>query len=112
MKLDDDHQKRLNDLRTLSKVYAKAKGDEVYLSHFRKSQLAILTAEIMASDKCSHAAAETQARTRAEYIDVLVGLSKAVKESSQAYWELRISENAIGLLRSKMANERAEMGLT
>jgi hypothetical protein len=111
MRLDPSHESRLHQLRELSKVYAKAKAEAVYLDHFRKSQLAILTSEYM-SQGDSHNASESKARTRSEYLNVLLGLREAIEASEAAYWELRIAEAGIGLLRSKMANDRAEMSLT
>lgn len=112
MRLDPSHDKRLHELRELSKEYARAKADESYLEHFRKSKLAILTKEIFADGKHSHASAENEARTKKEYLDVLSALRDATERSAKAYWELRIAEAGIGLLRSKMASERVEAGLT
>jgi len=87
---------RIAQLHKLSKVYAEAKGEKVYLEHFRKSKLAILKIKYQTEDsKRSNAACDDLARADKEYQEVLDGLREAVKVSEAAFWELSISKAGI-----------------
>jgi len=104
------YTERLNELRDLSKIYAKAKGQFVKLTHFRKSQLAILKAEYGANNSgWSNAKCDDAAGADHRYIEVLTGLQEAVETSERAYWELTISKEGIKLFQTERADRRAEM---
>lgn len=106
--MNESIERRMHELREIGRRYAKAKAQRDYLTHFRKSQLAILTAEIMADSKESHASAQTKARARQEYLDVLNGLREATEQAEALYWELQLAIEGIGIWRTKRASERAE----
>jgi hypothetical protein len=105
-------EQRLKDLREKGSKYAAAKSERVYLDHYRKSKLAMLTRDILADGKESHASAETKARCHEEYIDVLRGLRDATEVEEKLRWELKIAEAGIEIWKEKQYNRRAEMKLT
>lgn len=105
-------EERLHELRTMGAEYAKAKSKRVYLDHFRKSKLAMLTKQNLADGDKSHAVAETNARCEPEYIAVLEGLREATEIEERLRWELRISEAGIEIWKEKQYNMRAESRLT
>ena len=101
-------EERQQQLYDIASEYAVAKSDMDYLDHFRKSQLAMLTKEILVGGG-SFAAAENEARTRKEYIEVLEGLRAATEKSTKLYWHLRIADRGIDIWQSKQATARAEL---
>ena len=103
-------EERQQQLYDIAGEYAKAKGDMDYLDHFRKSKLAILTKQILIGGG-SFAAAENEARTHKEYIEVLEGLRAATEKSTRLYWHLRIADRGIDIWQSKQATARAEMNI-
>ena len=103
-------EERHQQLYEIADQYAVAKSEMDYLDHFRKSQLAIITKEILVGGG-SFAAAENEARTRKEYIEVLEGLKAATEKSTKLYWHLRIADRGIDIWQSKQATARAEMTL-
>ena len=103
-------RERLAQLRALSKVYAKAKGEMVRLTHFRKSKLAILKADFSTNNpKWANCKCEDAARAHPEYIELLTGLGAATETSEAARYELEISRNAIQLFQTERADRRAEL---
>ena len=105
-------EERLDELRKLGKRYAEAKAQAGYLYDYRKSCLAQHTMDNIAKGANSHAAAETEARTHPDYLQVLEGLREATAVHEAAYWELRVAEWGVKIWQSKPATERAEMVLT
>jgi hypothetical protein len=101
-------EERQQQLYEIAGDYASAKSAMDYLDHFRKSKLAMLTKEILVNGG-SFAAAENEARTHQEYLDVLHGLREATEKSTKLYWHLRIADRGIDIWQSKQATARAEM---
>lgn len=103
-------RERLAQLRALSKEYAKAKSQTIYLDHFRKSKLAILKGQFSeknpdwANCKC-----EDAARSHPEYLELLKGWKEAIEFSEAAYWELSIARDGIKLHQTERADRRAEL---
>jgi hypothetical protein len=102
-------ERRLNELRGLAKVYAKAKAEQSYLEEFKKSKLADLMKEAEQNGYSTAAAQEREARANEEYKSLLVGLREATYSAELSRWELKISEWGVDLWRTEQATKRAEM---
>ena len=103
-------RERLAQLRDLSKKYAKAKSESVYLDHFRKSKLAILKGQFAANNPdWSNIKCEDAARAHQDYISLLDGWKEAIEISESAYWELSIARDGIKLYQTERADRRSEM---
>jgi len=101
-----------HEMRRLGKEYAKAKGDRIYLSEFRKSKKAILMKEAEASDSSMAAnKQERDAYAHPEYIELLKGLQAATEIEAEKKNELDIIERQFEAWRAKEATRRAEMNL-
>ena len=104
------YAERLNELLELSRIYAKAKANFVFLDKFRKSKLAILKIEYAANNSgWSNAKCDDSARADHRYIEILTGLKEAVETSEASYWELTIAREGIKLFQTERADRRAEM---
>lgn len=101
-------EQRLHQLRTFKDEYASAKSKRVYLDHFRKSKLAMLTRAAIVDGAKSFAAAENEARCHEEYLQVLEGLRDAVEVEEKLNWELKVALAGIEIWKTKQFNERAE----
>ena len=101
-------EQRLHQLRTYKDEYASAKSKRVYLDHFRKSKLAMLTRDAIVAGAKSFAAAENEARCHSEYLQVLEGLRDAVEVEEKLSWELKVALAGIDIWRTKQSNERSE----
>jgi hypothetical protein len=105
---DEKIEARMQELRELSKEYAKAKAQQVYLEEFKKSKLAIL---MKAAEVAGHKSATTQereARASDSYIEFLDGLKDAVERAESLRWQLQIAEIGSEVWRTQQANQRAE----
>ena len=101
---------RIYELKVLGNVYAKAKADEVYLTHFRKSKLAILKKQyLVLNPKWSNAKCDDEARADKDYIEVLEAIRTATEASTAAFWELKTSHAGINIYQTKQADRRAEL---
>lgn len=101
---------RIEQLKALARIYAKAKADETYLTHFRKSKLAILKKSYSLDNPgWSNAKCEDYARANDDYIEILKGLKEATETSSAALWELKISHAGISIYQTQRADRRAEI---
>ena len=104
---DQAIERRMHELREISKRYAKAKAEQTYIEEFRKSKLAILMKKHQ--DKhASNAAQETEARRDPEYLVLLDALKVAVEEAEALRWELEIARMGVDVWRTNQANVRSE----
>lgn len=106
--VDEILEAQFEDVRTLVKIYAKAKGDRLHLDEFKKIKKAQLmkVAEMQGFNAIS--AQEREARASPDYEKLIVGLAEAVETESRAYWELKLSEWRFEAWRTLQANERSE----
>jgi len=99
---------KLQLLNELADEYAESKGEEIRLTHFRKSQLAILKKQYLADNpKWSDVRCENNARASDEYLEVLKGLSIATINKEKAFWHLKNEHAVIGLHQTLQADKRA-----
>ena len=101
-------EERLQQIREVSRKYAAAKADRVYLEHYRKSKRAQLMKQAELAGEKTAAAQEREAYADAEYIELLKGLQAATQIEAELYWELRITEMRFEAWRTKQATARAE----
>lgn len=99
---------RLQELREMSRRYAKDYAQVGYLEEFKKSKLAILMKQAEAKGFTTAAAQEREARANPEYLELLDGLQEVTERAEAARWELRIAEMGAEIWRTKQANLRAE----
>lgn len=99
---------RLQELREMSRRYAKDFAQVGYLEEFKKSKLAILMQQAETKGFKTTAAQEREARANPEYIELLEGLQEASERAEAARWELRIAEMGAEIWRTRQANMRAE----
>lgn len=105
---EDYLEKNLDDIRTLSEEFAKAKAERVYLEHFRKSKKAILMRKAEGVGHKTVAAQEREAYLNDEYLELLEALKLAVESEEKLWWDLKMHEWAFQEWRTKTASERAE----
>jgi len=79
-------ERRLTELREISRQYAKAKAEAEYLEHFRKSKHAILMREAEKEGYKTSAAQEREAYAHPEYVQLLDGYKTAVELCERARW--------------------------
>ena len=101
-------ERRLEELRSLAKQYAKDYAQMGYLEEFKKSKLAILMKDAERKGFTTAAAQEREARAHEDYLALLEGLKEATERSEAARWELRIAEMGAELWRTQQATLRAE----
>jgi len=106
--MNESVERRLTELREISRQYAKSKSEAEYLDHFRKSKLAILMKEAALLGHKTSAAQEREAYAHHEYQSLLEGLKAAVEMAERARWELEISRMGLDIWRTKEATRRAE----
>jgi len=107
--MSDQLEKRLQELRDQADRYAKAKADQVYLEHFRKSKLAMLMKDYATKGFDTVNAQEREARCNPEYLEILEGLRDATEIAERESWHLRIAMQGSSLWQSMEATKRAEM---
>ena len=105
---DDAIERRMQELRELSKDYAKAKAQQSYLDEFKKSKLAMLMKVAEKEGHTSAAAQEREARASDAYIELLDGLRDATERAESLRWQLQIAEIGSEVWRTQEANKRAE----
>ena len=101
-------EERLEELRALGAVAAKARAEREYIDEFKKSKLAMLMATAETPGAASVAAQERDARRHPEYLELLTGLKVAVETCERCEWELRVALKGADLWQTQQANERAE----
>lgn len=107
--MNEQIETRLNELRGIAKRYAVAKSEAEYLENFKKSKLAILMKKYEKLGAKTAAQQERDARSDAEYLELLEGLKVAIEESEATRWELEIARLGAGLWQTSQANKRQEM---
>lgn len=105
---NDAIERRLTELREISRQHAKAKAETEYLEHFRKSKHALLMKEAELRGHKTSAAQEREAYAHPEYQQLLEGLRVAVEMSERARWELEIARMGIDIWRTKESTRRSE----
>jgi len=103
---NDSPHKAVDAIYHLSKGYAQAKANRVYLEQFRKSKKALLINE------CAEGTGQTResyAYAHPEYIELLEGLKVAVEKEQEYYWKLKAAESRIEVWRTECANSRREL---
>jgi hypothetical protein len=105
---DEVIERRMNELRELSKAYAKAKAQHSYLEEFKRSKLAMLMKLAEGAGHSSAAAQEREARAHPDYLELLEGLRDATERSESLRWQLQIAEIGAEVWRTQQANQRAE----
>lgn len=106
--MHDGIERRLHELRETAARYAEARGNQVYLDHFRKSKLAMLMRAAELDGQKTVAAQEREAYADPEYVELLRGIKVATEEAERLRWELEIARMGAELWRTEQANERAE----
>ena len=105
---DETIERRMQELRELSKDFAKAKAQQSYLDEFKKSKLAMLMKIAEKEGHTSNAAQEREARAHPDYLELLEGLRDATERSESLRWQLQIAEIGAEVWRTQEANRRAE----
>jgi len=95
---------RLERMKDAIPVYAWAKADRVYLDHYRKSLLAILSAK---SPEASQTAKESWARRQKEYCDLLTAIKEAIELEEKHRWALEHIKMDVSVWQTLNANDRA-----
>jgi hypothetical protein len=108
MSSDEAIERRMQELRELSKQYAKAKAQEGYLSEFKRSKLAMLMKAAEQDGHASAVAQEREARAHPAYLELLEGLRDAVERAESLRWQLNIAEIGADVWRTQEASKRAE----
>lgn len=106
----DTLEKGLDYIRKNNKAHAKAKAKRVYLSHFRKSKLAILMGKAQANGVEKVNAQEREARSDPEYLQILEALEEAIAVEEESYWWMKLAEFEFEKWRTEEATRRKEMG--
>ena len=107
MNIDD----RFHQLSEQAGRFAKAKAEMDYLSHFRKSKIAILMKKYELEGHQTAAAQEREARADKGYMEVLEGLRVATEACEKERWELKLVTMKFEAWRSKEATNREAMKL-
>lgn len=105
---NDAIERRLTELREISRQYAKAKAESEYLEHFRRSKRAILMREAEIAGHKTSAAQEREAYAHPEYMELLQGFKVAVELAERSRWELEIARMGVEIWRTKESSRRAE----
>lgn len=106
--MSESVERRLAELREISRQYAKARAESEYLEHFRKSKHAMLMREAELLGFKTSASQEREAYAHPEYQQLLEGLKVATELAERARWELEISRMGLDIWRTKEASRRAE----
>ena len=104
---DIDIERYIQAVRDCAEEWASAKGQLVYLTHYRQSLLAKLFYSAPPSET-SVGAREKWAQASDDYSDFLKGLKVAVEQEANAHWQLKRAEMKVELWRTKQATERLE----
>lgn len=105
-------EKLLHEWRSSVEEYASAKAEAEYLSHFRKSKIAILMTEAEVKEGIKAANAQDRyARAHPEYQELLLGLKAAVEKSELFRMRMKIAEQRVEVWRTNCANNRKEKGM-
>jgi len=100
---NDSPHKAVDAIYHLSKGYAQAKANRVYLEQFRKSKKALLINE------CAEGTGQTResyAYAHPEYIELLEGLKVAVEKEQECFYKLKAAELRIDVWRTMEASNR------
>ncbi|WP_348653209.1 hypothetical protein [uncultured Sulfurimonas sp.] len=89
---EDFKEQKQHEIREKWAKYAKAKSEHAYLEHYRKSLMAILQKEYMASGHASVAAQEREARADVRYLEVLEGIKVSVEQEEVMRGECKMAE--------------------
>lgn len=89
---EEYREKQQQEIREKWAKYAAAKGQRIYLEHYRKSMLAILQKEAMAEGFESVAAQDREARSHSQYTDILEGIKVATEEEELHRGEVKMAE--------------------
>jgi len=108
--MNETLERRLTELREQAKIYAKAKAEQVYLEHFRKSKLAILMKQLAKEQRLETVnAQEREALAHPDYLQVLEGLKEATEIAEREGWLLKIAMQGSSLWQTQEATKRAEI---
>jgi len=108
--MNETLERRLTELREQAKIYAKAKSEQVYLEHFRKSKLAILMKQLAKEQRLETVnAQEREALAHPDYLQVLEGLREATEIAEREGWLLKIAMQGSSLWQTQEATKRAEI---
>jgi len=103
-------QKDINDavtyIYTEGQKYAQAKADVTYLEGFLKSKKALLMKTAMFNGVKTVAAAEIEAYSDCEYIELLKGLKAATEIAEGLRWGLVAAQARIEIFRTVEASNR------
>lgn len=106
--MSEKAEARLQELRSMSDLFAKAYAERTYLEEFKKSKLALLMKDAEMRGFSSAAAQEREARAHEEYLDLLIDLKTATEESEKLRWHLEVAKLGVAVWQTQNANERAE----
>ncbi len=102
-----EEEMRLQKIRDRIKIYAAAKAEKEYLSHFRKSKLSILM-KTYEKDYKTTAAQEREARADPEYLQILDGLKEATEIEALEYYELKVTQMKFDAWKARLYSDTAE----
>ena len=86
--------------------YAQAKAERIYLDEFKRSKRALLMQEAELHGYDTSASQERQAYSHPEYIQLLVGLKKAVEIEEKLRWQLIAGQLKVDIWRTEQASNR------
>lgn len=102
-----DPLRNLRRIHEYGPMYAKAKGERIYLEEFRKSKKAMLMRDAELAGHKTAAAQEREAYADAEYQKLLLALQAATEAEETYRWKLTQATTAIEVWRSQEASNRA-----
>lgn len=108
MNIEDAH-KAVDYIRDNAPLYAKAKGERIYLEEYRKTLKAILMGKSTAKTAVDR---EAEAYANPEYAELLKGLQAAIEVEEEIRWKMVAAQARVEVLRSSEASARMEMRAT
>lgn len=99
-------QKALEEIAKAAPLYAKAKGERVYLEQYRKTLKAMLMQTAMEAGHKTVIAQEREAYADPSYHAHLLGLREAVETEERLRWRMVAAEAAVEVWRSMEASNR------
>lgn len=103
-----DIERILQEYRSKTGDYAKARARRTYIEEFKKSKLALLMRQADRDGFKSVASQEREAEASDEYIELLKALEVAVEAEERLRYDLRSLEMQAEVWRTLRADERFE----
>jgi hypothetical protein len=104
----NDIERIMQEYRSRTGEYAKARARRTYIEEFKKSKLAILMRQADRDGFKSVAAQERESQASDEYLELLTALEAAVEAEERLRYDLRSLEMQAEVWRTLRADERFE----